>query len=1310
MRGSLRLARRGRRSERAAAELPGEFEEVAAADRIEPRDVVVRVVDRGRVLRRHLVEQVVHRQRHPHAVVDPVLQRCVVEHGRADPRAVGGRARDVLVVVGLQRGQAADPLRMQRRGPCVPFPRNGGGALGLGYVPEVAVHREVVLQRSAIELAAVVAGEQRVGQGETPGADRRIQAVMGREVVAGDALLGDVDRLVEHAEQVAVGIAHHARHRIQAFGRIRIDGIPLDVHAQDAVGFHLQDPVHVHVLDLVRDLDIEVVDREVEIRVRRPHESGRERLAGLVVQVLVARARVAHAFAVAEAAALVVADGGGLGIVAAAEVVDLAGPEIVVAGEQVVQVRRAEAGAVGTADQQAVDRPPFQAEAIGELAGRFLRVAVLVVAAGHAQGQRLEHRHAEFAGDAPVAAVAVAVAVARAVVVVGQRERIRVDVVGLGTVFDVAGEADRARRQFEHGGVVDGEGKRVAARGRLEHRIGGDAVVLGLGQRLVELVGVGREDRVAVVVHALLRPEQEFVRRGRDDARIAHRGVVLRMVEQRFPVPGFADGAPEAGGDAQRLLRVARHHLAETAGFLRRELPVPVFPDAAVGVVEHPAVAVRRRALVLPAQRTGHEFDLGVTGLHVGEPGQLVVDVEVERAVHVGALAPALDGAVADRFAACAIEAVIALELGVGGAVVEAGVALAFVFRERGSVEPVVALEDPVAALVVGAVEGGILDLALVGPQRLLVQQLDADDAAQVAALEAGGEGELVRFAAAERGVAVAVVERGAVGGLLQDEVDHAGHRVRAVDRRGAASQHLDAVDHAQRDVADVGEVARAAQRQREVGDAAAVDQHQGLVRAEAAQVDLLRAGRGDRAHAGLLALGLAAVLGERAQHVGDGGETGGGNLLRGDHGDRRRALDLGARDARTGDFDRFELGRFRRGRGLGGRGRGCRRGRRFWRGRFLLVGLDDDHRAGRIVAGAVAASRQQLLQRIVRRHVAVHAAGPHALELVGAVEQLRPGLRGEGIQARDQVAGRDVDAARRGLSLLRPGEGCADATQGDEQRGTCRTIQGNPLPMDGGAARRSLKTVTNEPGRSRPAASLVVMQDDAIALVLGPDRETRLEQAHETIRVRPAEVAADPQRGDPGIAHFDALAAIAVELGRGRGERRVAEGEDAAAPAQRALGLGRGAEAQRGAVGVDFGHAAGRQEGGGLPVRRARVGRVQPHQAFGHDHAQPVAVAAHRETGADGGHFAAVDMHHERPARVLGHGEERFAALQVDVAFAPGQGHAHQAVAAERRARTVRERDVLERAGRAAVGALFDRRAAQQREPADRAGRDAAG
>jgi hypothetical protein len=74
---------------------------------------------------------------------------------------------------------------------------------------------------------------------------------------------------------------------------------------------------------------------------------------------------------------------------------------------------------------------------------------------------------------------------------------------------------------------------------------------------------------------------------------------------------------------------------------------------------------------------------------------------------------------------------------------------------------------------------------------------------------------------------------------LARDEVDHAADRVGAVERRGAVLQHLDALDRGGRDVVqvDAGVVAGRS----EVGQAAAVQQHQRGRGADAAQVGALR-------------------------------------------------------------------------------------------------------------------------------------------------------------------------------------------------------------------------------------------------------------------------------------------------------------------------------------------------------------------------------------------------------------------------------------------------------------------------------------
>src|SRR5690606_16984494 len=224
------------------------------------------------------------------------------------------------------------------------------------------------------------------------------------------------------------------------------------------------------------------------------------------------------------------------------------------------------------------------------------------------------------------------------------------------------------------------------------------------------------------------------------------------------------------------------------------------------------------------------------------------------------------DGAVADGLVAAAVVAVARAVGVVGGPAVLPGQGIA------GGLARVDVVVPPVGAQVGtagdagvggGRVPGRVLDVALVGPQRHLRDQVDAVHAAQAAALEAADQAGLEGLAAALAGGAHAHVHGGAVGTLPEDEVDHAGDGVRAVDGRGAAGQHLHPLDHRHRDVGDVGEVAAALERQREIGDAAAVDQHQGVVGAEATQVHLLRAGREVGAAGRLLALGFAAVLGQ---------------------------------------------------------------------------------------------------------------------------------------------------------------------------------------------------------------------------------------------------------------------------------------------------------------------------------------------------------------------------------------------------------------------------------------------------------------
>ena len=410
------------------------------------------------------------------------------------------------------------------------------------------------------------------------------------------------------------------------------------------------------------------------------------------------------------------------------------------------------------------------------------------------------------------------------------------------------------------------------------------------------------------------------------------------MAQRGLVFPVCTEGALEAGGHAEGLLRAAHHAVVQPAHFLGRELALPEL-HLVGGLVVEVAVFVAVGGHAAPLGDVAHQRQVVVAHLHVSKPFRAIVEGVAQRGIAVGTAALAQDRAVADRAVAAAIEA-IARPFGVlGAAVVLAGQRIA---GGLARIEVVVVVVGAQVGATRGAgalgrrVQGGILLAALICPQRRLRLQFQAVDRAETAGIETAGDAHVEGLAAAFAGGAHAHVDRGAIHLLLQDEVDHAGDRVRAVDRRGAAGQHFDALDHPDRNVGDIGEVAAALEGHREIGDAAAIDQHQGVVGAEAAQVDLLRAGGKVGAAGGLLALGLTAVLGHRPQHVRHAGEAAGLDLLGGDDGDRGRALHLRARNARAGDLHRIQLLHPGGGR-LGARGCGHTHQRQLDRPRHRL-------------------------------------------------------------------------------------------------------------------------------------------------------------------------------------------------------------------------------------------------------------------------------------------------------------------------------------------------------------------------------------
>ena len=129
---------------------------------------------------------------------------------------------------------------------------------------------------------------------------------------------------------------------------------------------------------------------------------------------------------------------------------------------------------------------------------------------------------------------------------------------------------------------------------------------------------------------------------------------------------------------------------------------------------------------------------------------------------------------------------------------------------------------------------------------------------------------------------------------------------VRAVGRRGAAGDHFDALDELRRDLVEVGAGVGIGGVRVAGPEAPAVDQHQGALRAEAAQVD----GRFTACDTQRV-LTRAEVDGadlqdlrERVQELGDIGRALQLDVLLGDDLNRARARGIRRGDARPGHDD----------------------------------------------------------------------------------------------------------------------------------------------------------------------------------------------------------------------------------------------------------------------------------------------------------------------------------------------------------------------------------------------------------------------
>ena len=223
--------------------------------------------------------------------------------------------------------------------------------------------------------------------------------------------------------------------------------------------------------------------------------------------------------------------------------------------------------------------------------------------------------------------------------------------------------------------------------------------------------------------------------------------------------------------------------------------------------------------------------------------------------------------------------------------------------------------------------DAGVGETALGGAQRALLVPVDHAPHAQPVAFELAPAARQVDALLVAAALGIGLVgldhQRRPFHRALGDEIDHAADGVGAVDRGGAVTQHFDPFQRGHRNDVEVDRIGEI----RVVRQAPPVEQHQGLVAAQAAQV-----GGGPAAGAGpdrrRRALGRL-VHRNRVQHFLRRRQALLGEIGGADRRDRQRGLGGQTPDRGAGDLDalhrRRRRGRWRLqggGRGLGQQGR----------------------------------------------------------------------------------------------------------------------------------------------------------------------------------------------------------------------------------------------------------------------------------------------------------------------------------------------------------------------------------------------------
>ncbi len=236
-------------------------------------------------------------------------------------------------------------------------------------------------------------------------------------------------------------------------------------------------------------------------------------------------------------------------------------------------------------------------------------------------------------------------------------------------------------------------------------------------------------------------------------------------------------------------------------------------------------------------------------------------------------------------------------------------VALRIQHRHRAAADQIArALGRPAVPAPAGQVgvdaRAGQRALVLIQPVAVIGVETEKDVVAvAVKIADAADELGALGIHAALIGGAATQTQLGALEILPGDDVDHPGHRVGAVHGRGAVLEHFDALHRHQRQCVEVDEgVAQPIGGKAVIGQAASVEQHQGVLLRQPAQADARRARR--PAVVGGFVGGVARVGRDRAQRVGHGDLAGLLQLLAVDHLHRVRAFAVGALDIGAGDAD----------------------------------------------------------------------------------------------------------------------------------------------------------------------------------------------------------------------------------------------------------------------------------------------------------------------------------------------------------------------------------------------------------------------